>query len=120
MQKARQVYTAVVKPIITYGAAIWHAAPGTSEAKMPHVKKLALEQNGCLRAVLGAYNATPTAALEAESNISSIQIASDHAVFRMQALRGIHPATKADNMRIQKSLCKKKQNQPNKNTCREN
>lgn len=100
LQKARQVYTAVVKSAMIYGAAIWHAPPGTSEAKMTHVKKLAIEQNGCLRTVLGAYKATPTAVLEAESNIPSIQIALDHAVLRMQALRGIHPVTRTGNARI--------------------
>lgn len=41
---------------------------GTSEAKKTHVKKLAIEQNERLSTVLGAYKATPTAVLEAESN----------------------------------------------------
>lgn len=66
------------------------------------MKKLAVEQNGCLRSVLGAYKAKPTAVLEAESKTPSIQIALYHAVLKMQALRGIHPVTKADNAQIRK------------------
>lgn len=107
LRKTRQVYKAVVKPAMTYGAAIWHAPPGTAEAKMTHVKKLATEQNGCLRTVLGAYRATPIAVLEAESAMPSMQIALDQTVLRMQALRGTHPVTKIGNARIRKILCKK-------------
>lgn len=41
-----------MKPAMIYVAAIWHAPFGTAEAKEAHVKKLAIEQNGCLRTVL--------------------------------------------------------------------
>lgn len=115
LQKARQVYTAAVKPAMTYGAAIWHPQPGTSEAKMTHVRKLAIEQNKCLRTVLGPYKVTPTAVLptevlEAESSVLSFQVTLDHAVLRMQALQGIHPVTKTGNARIRKNLRKRKHN----------
>lgn len=45
----------------------------TTDAKMTHVKKLAIQQNERLRTVLGAYEATPTAVLEAEASISNWQ-----------------------------------------------
>lgn len=86
LQKARQVYAAVVKPAMTYSAAIWHAPPKTTETKMTHVKKLAMEHNKCLRTVQGAYKATPTAVLEAESCMPGIQVALDQTILRMQAL----------------------------------
>lgn len=94
------MYTAVVKPAMTYRAAIWHALPGTSEAKMTYVKSLSIKQNQCLKTVLGVYKATPVAVLEAESDIPSIQTALNHAVLRMQALQGIHLVTKAGNAQI--------------------
>lgn len=109
LQKARQVYAAVVKPAMMYGAAVWHAPSGTTEAKMTHVKELAVEQKGCLRTVLGAYRATPTVVLEAESKTPNIRISLDHAVLRMQALRGTHLVTKMGDAKIRKILCKKKQ-----------
>lgn len=57
--------------------------------------------------MLGAYKATPTAVLEAEPDMPSIHITLNHAVLRMQALRGIHPVTKVGNARIPRNLCKR-------------
>lgn len=77
LRKALQVSEAVEKPAITYAATIWRAPSGMAEAKKTHVKKLALEQNRCLKTGLGAYKATPIAILEAESSMPSIRIALD-------------------------------------------
>lgn len=87
------MYGAVVELARTYGAAIWHAPPRTSEAKKIHVKEPAVEQNRCLRTELGAYKATPRAVPKAESGMPSIQIALDRAALRMQAELGAYKAT---------------------------
>ena len=52
LNKARQVYTAVVRPSMTYGATVWHSPSS------PPAAKLATLQNKCLRAITGAYRAT--------------------------------------------------------------
>jgi hypothetical protein len=70
---ARQIYSAVVRPALAYGSAVWHAPP-TSEPRARQksapkgvAAKLAGVQNKCLRVIAGAYKATPVAALEAET-----------------------------------------------------
>ena len=66
--RARQVYTAVVRPALAYGAAIWH-----NPSKEPNKRAQGIAaqlqpiQNKCLRIVAGAYKATPIQSLEVET-----------------------------------------------------
>jgi hypothetical protein len=69
--KARQVYTAVVRPTIAFAAPIWHiskAKPAGIAAKMQKT------QNKCLRAALGAFKATPIRRLETEAHVPPLDI----------------------------------------------
>ena len=68
------------------------------------MKQLEVVQNGYLRRVLGAFKATSTRVLEAESEIAPIQLTLDEAVLRSQAIRGTHPVTKAGNAHIRSKL----------------
>ncbi len=104
LNKARQVYSSVVRPAMTYAATAWHAPKGLREAKQTHIKKLDSIQNGCLRRVLGAYRATATRVVEAETGVPPLQTTLDQAVLRNQALRGIHPVTKIGNAQIRRKL----------------
>jgi hypothetical protein len=64
LTRSRMVYSSVVRPAMTHGAAIWH----TPSAKPKGVaEKLSKIQNKCLRIVTGAYKAVPTRDLETES-----------------------------------------------------
>jgi hypothetical protein len=63
--RARQVYSAVVRPALAYGAGVWHT-PGRDSARGLAAKLLPI-QNKCLRVVAGAYKATPIRALETET-----------------------------------------------------
>ncbi len=63
--RARQVYSAVVRPALAYGAGVWHT-PGRDAAR-GLAAKLQPIQNRCLRVVAGAYKATPVRALETET-----------------------------------------------------
>ena len=66
--KARQIYSAVIRPAMTYGAAIWHTpSPSGRRKPLGVAAKLVTTQNACLRRVAGAYKATPIAALEVET-----------------------------------------------------
>lgn len=55
---ARQVYTAVVRPAMTYRAAIWYSPREIRERGTAHVGKLKTQQNQCLRLITGAFKAT--------------------------------------------------------------
>jgi hypothetical protein len=50
MEKARQIYLAIIRPAVSYGAALWHR-PGKKRQKGP-VAKLQKHQNSGLRQVL--------------------------------------------------------------------
>lgn len=100
LNRARQVYSAVVRPAITYAAATWHTPIGLRDSKRTHVRNLAIIQNRCLRRVAGAYKATGIEPLEAEVGVPPMQLTLDLAVLRNQAVRGIHPVTKVGNIRI--------------------
>jgi hypothetical protein len=67
--RARQVYTAVVRPAITYGSAVWHTPKEVKNVKSS-TNKLTIMQNKCLRTIAGAFRATPIPVLEAETFIS--------------------------------------------------
>ena len=71
--KARQVYTAVVRPAMTYGSTIWHMPKEIQKSNVIS-NKLAVIQNKCLRNIAGAFKATPIAVLKAETFIASIDI----------------------------------------------
>jgi exonuclease III len=64
---ARRLYTAIVRPSMAYCASAWSSAPSI-------VRKLGPTQNKCLRAVAGAYKATPTRELETETFIPPIDL----------------------------------------------
>jgi hypothetical protein len=70
--RARQVYLAVVRPALAYGAGIWYT-PGTGSAK-GLAAKLQPIQNKCLRVIAGAYRATPVKALEIETHTPPLDL----------------------------------------------
>jgi len=82
--RARQVYSAVVRPALAYGAGIWHT-PGKDSAR-GLAAKLQPIQNKCLRVVAGAYKATPIRALETETHTPPLDLYLDGrlAAFRDQ------------------------------------
>jgi len=88
MPKARQIYQAVVRSAMLYGAAIWHQP--TSNASKPKglAAKLQKQQNQGLRTVLGAFMATPTRQLETESYVPPLDLWLNGRVARFQAKMG--------------------------------
>ena len=69
---------AIIRPAITYGAAIWHTptpikGPKSTKPVGPAVK-LAKIQNKCLRAIVGVYKATPTLVLKTETSIPPLDL----------------------------------------------
>lgn len=71
--RARQVYSAVVRPAMGYGSIVWHSPTGTKDARKNTVAKMEVMQNKCLRTIAGAYRATPVEVLQAETLIPPIK-----------------------------------------------
>lgn len=67
--KARHVYSAVVRPAMSYGSAVWHSLPEHNNLPKMATSKVSVIQNKCLGVVSGAYKATPIQVLEAETYV---------------------------------------------------
>jgi hypothetical protein len=105
--RARQIYSAVVRPALAYGASTWHTptpieeTEGVRQPKSPAVK-LEKVQNKCLRAVTGAYKATPVAVLESEACTLPLSVYLDA---RVASFRRRHKDSGME--RVVKTACKK-------------
>ena len=82
LNKARQVYTAVARPAMTYGAAVWYSPREIRERGTGQVAKLKTLQNKCLRSMTGAFKATNTRLPEAESGVTPLDIHLDQTVLK--------------------------------------
>ncbi len=73
-QRSRLLYTAVVRPTMTYGSSIW--ATGETEKGPPKslLKPLQKVQIACLQSITGGYKRMATALLEKEANILPLQL----------------------------------------------
>lgn len=85
MLKARQVYQAVVRPAMAYGAPAWHQPTKVGRKPKGLAAKLQVEQNKGLRVVLGAFKATSTRRLETEAYVPPIDLWLNGRIARYQA-----------------------------------
>ena len=73
--KARLIYSAVVRPAITYGVTIW--APTEDLLQLAHRRwignTLEHQQQGCLRTVTSGFKATSQQQLEAEAAVPPLR-----------------------------------------------
>lgn len=84
MLKAKHVYQAVVRSALSYGVALWHQpTSNVTKAKGP-AARLRVQQNQGLRAVLGAFKATPIRQLETESYVPPLDLWLNGRVARFQ------------------------------------
>lgn len=67
---------------MTYGAPIWHTPRKPNRKGVGPIAKLVTLQNKCLRSITGAYKATNTKVLEAESGVVSLDLSLDQTVLR--------------------------------------
>ena len=81
--RVRQIYSAVIKPSLAYGSAVWllptdekEQTRRRSQPKGP-AREMRKIQNRCLRAITGAYRATPIPVLEVEAFIPPLDLALD-------------------------------------------
>jgi len=64
--KARQIYSSIVRPAITYGASVWHQR-GNGGRLRGKEHRLEVLQNRALRNVTGAFKKVSTQTMEAEA-----------------------------------------------------
>jgi ribonuclease HI len=93
---ARRLYTAVIRPRIQYGAAIWHRpgdtrnSPATSQ-----VKSLTTVQRLAMKTITGCFRTTSTAALQHETDLLPIELELRKQITkyltRVQTLPSKHP-----------------------------
>ena len=98
--KARQVYSAVVRPVMTYGSTVWHMPKEVKKSKTS-TSKLSVMQNNCLRIITGAFKATPIPVLEAETYIAPIDVHLD--TLQAQARHRLRAGGQSKGKRLQKS-----------------
>ena len=72
--KSRTVFSAVIRPVMTYASQIWYNPEGKEQTKETLLKPLRIIQNRCLRTVSRAYRATPIPVLEVETGIEPIHL----------------------------------------------
>jgi hypothetical protein len=68
------LYTSIVCPIVTKAFTAWHSPIGPPLARKWLLTELSPLQNSCLRAISGAYKATPIWNLEAEVEVPPLGI----------------------------------------------
>ena len=74
VRRSKLLYSAVVRPIMTYGAQIWAVQADGSMITSSKTTQLKIIQNKCLRKIMGVYKRTPIAALKRESEIPPIDL----------------------------------------------
>lgn len=114
LNKARQVYTAVVRPAMTYGATTWHAPEGTRKKGLGPATKLTVLENRCLRSITGAYRAANIKVLEAEAGAIPLDICLDQTVLRSKDTQRCQEGISLAKKRIRLKLRNKRgrKNQP--------
>jgi hypothetical protein len=74
LSTAHLLYTSIVCPILTKASTAWHSPVGTPFARKWLLKELSPFHNSCLRAISGAYKATPIRNLEVEVGVPPLGI----------------------------------------------
>ena len=74
LARFRQVYLQAIRPALMYGAVVWLQLDKTFSVRKGMAAKIQAIQGQCLRAVAGAYKATPTEALEAEVGVEPLDL----------------------------------------------
>ena len=88
--RARQIYSAVIRPALAYEAAVWHTpspiGEGVRQVRSPAVK-LEKIQNKCLQTVTEVYRATSVTVLKTKVYTPSLKIYLD---FKVTGFRRCH------------------------------
>ena len=96
VRRSRLLYTAIVRPTMLHGSAVWGMRDGGTTIPETSLKPLKKIQNKCLKRIMGAYKRTPTAALNRELSVPPLRI-------HLQASALTHYAKSADHPVVAKT-----------------
>ena len=102
VRKSRLLYSAVVRPIMTYGAQVWSVQTNGELIEATKSGKIGVVQNRCIRRVMGAYQMTQVAALEKESGIPPIGLHMESIALQRAVTTEDHPVTTEINRSLDK------------------
>ena len=72
--KARQIYAAVVRPVLAYGCPVWFSRGDERANRNRLIYPLQAVQNKCLRTITGAYKTTNVQVLEHETSVPPLDL----------------------------------------------
>lgn len=72
--RARELYTKVIRSVLSYGATAWHTPTQVGGTPRGVVRGLQATQTRCLRVVAGAYKATPNRNVESETWVPPLDL----------------------------------------------
>lgn len=99
--KARQVYAAVVRPVLSYGCPVWYSLGDERANRNRLIYPLQTVQNKCLRTITGAYKTTNVQVLEHEASIPPLDF---H--LEMLAVNHVQRAEDSTGNRAVEEACK--------------
>jgi hypothetical protein len=74
ISRAREIYTKVIRSVLSYGASAWHTPTPLGGTPRGLARSFHTIQTRCLRVVTGAYKATPTRNVESEAWVPPIDL----------------------------------------------
>jgi hypothetical protein len=74
ISRAREIYTKVIRSVLSYGATAWHTPTQLGGTPRGIARGFQATQARCLRVVTGAYKATPKRNLESEAWVPPIDL----------------------------------------------
>jgi hypothetical protein len=73
-QKAKHLYTAVIRPVLTFGSKVWTTPEGIQGHRKGLTKPLEQVQSQALRHISGAYRSVPISVLQQETETPPIHL----------------------------------------------
>ena len=104
-QKARHLYTAVVRPVLTFGVKVWEAPEGLQEHRKGLTGPMEKVQTQALRHIAGAYRSVPAPVLQQETEIPPIGLYTQE-LSRQQSKKDQHSLSTAYIQKRCRTSCK--------------
>lgn len=113
-QKARHLYTAVVRPTLTFGAKVWMDPEGTPRYRVGITNPIEKVQTQALRHIAGAYRSVPSCILQQETEIPPIHLYAQELAREQATKDQDRPATAAIQERCRQTAreCRQKRQRP--------
>jgi hypothetical protein len=112
--QARQLYAAIVRPVLTYGSQVWATPKKNGTINKTLVEPLHKVQTECLRKITGAYKSTNHRALEHETEFLPMDIYLEQLRIQYAGLSHHHRAQEAIDTActsIERQLCSRRSRQ---------